>query len=81
MQGNPKQQQEAAALVGRVQLAVEHMIPRGCSYVVALVKHGEGAFGTVAANVDKREQLELLQGLVAQLQTDAIGGIVIPGGS
>lgn len=69
---NPRQAVEAKIYSDRASAVLERSLPRGTKYVVALVR--PGSFGTVAANVDKREQLELLQGLVAQLQLDAAGG-------
>ena len=67
---DPKQQLEAAAVSGRVQLAVEAAAPRGTQYVIVLMTP---SFGTHASNVDKRAQLEMLQGIVGELQRDVMG--------
>lgn len=67
---DPKQLIEAKALSDRARLALEHVLPPNTQYVVAIMAPG---FGTHASNVPKRDQLELLQGLVAELQRDAMG--------
>jgi len=67
---DPKQLVEAQHVSGRVQLAVEHVMPKGTQYVIVMMTP---SFGTHASNVDKRAQLQLLQGIVAELQRDVMG--------
>ena len=67
---DPKQLVEAQVVSGRVQLAVEAAAPKGTRYVVVLMTP---SYGTHASNVDKHAQLEMLQGIVAELHRDVLG--------
>ena len=64
-----KQLIEARVLADRAQAVLDRALPRGVAYVVLLSGAG---FGTYAANIDKRETLAALQGLVQALQSELI---------
>lgn len=67
---DPRQKLLAASLVTKAQLALEHQLPKGTTYVVIL--QGDG-FNTYAANVDKHTTLHLLHGLVSAVQDEVLG--------
>lgn len=72
MEGNnPLQHRAAMVLVDKARRALEHALPRGCDYVLVVAAPG---FCTVASNLDKANQLELVQGAAGQLSSDLFQG-------
>lgn len=53
-------------------LAVEHAVPRGTQVIVVLAAPGFNTYGTNLAS--KRDTIEVLQGLIGELQRDLAGG-------
>lgn len=73
MQGtNRTQQAMAKALVDRVKLAVEGLLPKNGEYVIVLALPAPFEMNTVASNVGRHERHELLKAATAEANLDAM---------
>lgn len=73
MQGqNRIQRSESEKLMIKARLALEHALPRGTGYVAVLIGPG---FNTYAANMDKPNVVQALEGLLHELRRDITHGV------